>query len=105
MFLRAAGVAHPVEPGGRVHVMQSRNGHDQVERRGLERVGEELTKEVLDVTRRVLTLGTIDAGRVTVDRRHVPDDPPQLSGQDPSPQPTSRACSHPAGTAWWITEW
>jgi len=44
-------IAHPGQPAGGGHVMQGGHRRDDIERGGLERVGEEVAEDVVDVVR------------------------------------------------------
>lgn len=74
-------LTHPLECTVRVHVVEGGHGHNQVERRGCERVGEKVSCDVFDIAAWVVASSATNAGLVAVDRRHVANDPPQLAGQ------------------------
>lgn len=99
----AQEVAHAGQPGGGVHVVQYGHRRDEVERRGFERVSENVAEYVVDVVR--VTACLVDAGGVEIDRGDVRDRPPRLAGEMPSPQPASRACRAFSGIARRMRGW
>jgi hypothetical protein len=74
--------AHVSERGRRVHVMRCGDTDDEVEARRLEREGEEVAEEVVDLCGAILLPGDVDAVLVDVDRRYEPHMAAQLAGED-----------------------
>ncbi len=80
---RLEQLTHALEPGRCAHVMERGDRHDGLEGSALERVGEEVTDQVVDVLSPVVSASTLNRRDVQVDGSDMTNLTAQLAGERP----------------------